>query len=84
MLLGKTKNWCGYILVHTPNHPMADKDGYVREHRLVMEKHICRYLKNEEVVHHINQIKSDNRIENLMLFNNDKEHKTKCTHRRKV
>jgi len=58
----------GYILILTPGHPFAQKDGYVLEHRLVMEKHLCRYLKPDEVVHHINGIKTDNRIENLQLM----------------
>lgn len=64
----------GYIDIKSPNHPRVDCRGYVREHRLVMEKYLGRYLKKEEHVHHINGIKSDNRIENLMLFNNESEH----------
>lgn len=46
----------------------------VKEHRLVVEKFIKRKLKKEEEVHHINGIKSDNRIDNLMLFKTKKEH----------
>lgn len=58
----------GYIQVLLPDHPRADKSGYVPEHTLVMEKHIGRHLKENEVVHHINGVKGDNRIENLKLM----------------
>jgi len=46
----------------------------IYEHHLIMEKHIGRKLKRSEVVHHINNIRDDNRIENLMLFPNNKAH----------
>lgn len=67
-------NGDGYILVYSPNHPFSNKKGYVLEHRLVMEKHLSRYLNPKEVVHHINSNFSDNRIENLKLFLNNSEH----------
>ena len=63
----------GYIAIWMPKHPFAN-NGYVMEHRLVMEKHIGRYLTEEEVVHHKNGIRNDNRIENLQLFANSGEH----------
>ena len=71
---GKRIGAKGYILVHRPNHPKADRDGYVQEHRLVIEKHLGRYLLNSEVVHHINMDVKDNMIENLLLFSSSGEH----------
>jgi hypothetical protein len=65
----------GYVVVLvSPDHPMANKNGYVLEHRLVMAKAIGRHLGPQEVVHHVNGDPSDNRLENLMLFANHSAH----------
>lgn len=65
---GKRKDKDGYVLIHAPYHPFCEAQGYVREHRLVMERQIKRFLFDYEVVHHINGIKADNTIENLQLM----------------
>lgn len=62
------KHSCGYLLAFMPSHPFANIDGYVPEHRLVVEKQIGRIINPSiENVHHINKIRSDNHIENLIL-----------------
>ncbi len=81
---GRIKSKAGYIRIYMPKHPHCDPNGYILEHRLVMEKYIGRYLKPEEVVHHrgirypIDSIenKQDNRTKNLMLFENTGAHLT--------
>jgi hypothetical protein len=62
----------GYVRVLVPDHPKNIK-GYIYEHRYIMETYLGRYLQTWESVHHINEVKEDNRIENLFLCST-KEH----------
>ena len=61
----------GYVLVLLkPNdffYTMTAKNGCVREHRLVIAKHLKRNLHRWEIVHHKNGIRDDNRLGNLQL-----------------
>lgn len=68
---GRKKAHAGYFQIKVfPDdffYPMADYKGYVREHRLVMARHMGRCLHPWEHVHHKNALKGDNGIENLEL-----------------
>jgi len=87
---GLIKDAQGYTHRYSPGHPFEDCNHYVREHRMIMEQWLrkndpehpslieidgIKYLRNEWVTHHINEIKNDNRIENLNLMTG-KEHKS--------
>lgn len=76
----------GYVFIRLqaddPFFPMADSHNAVREHRLVMAKHLGRCLQPWELVHHKGtkypagsaEDKLDNRIENLQLLDDQKYH----------
>ena len=64
----------GYILLKKKDHPFANRQGYVREHRLVVEDKLGRYLTPEEVVHHIDGNVANNHPDNLEVYSSNAEH----------
>lgn len=62
---GRRKSMNGYSQIRNPHHPFCTHDGYVFEHRIIWEQHHNAILLKWADVHHINGIKTDNRIENL-------------------
>lgn len=75
---GRPKTGDGYVLIwinkDNPYYPMRNRKNYILEHRLVMAEHLNRCLEPWEVIHHINGIKNDNRIENLELLPRQCDH----------
>lgn len=64
----------GYIRIKAPQHPRADKEGYVAEHILVWEETHGQRLPEGWIVHHLNGIRYDNRPPNLLGLP-DKKHR---------
>lgn len=62
----------GYILVYKPHHKRAHKSGahtgYVYEHILKVENSLGRELTPDEVVHHIDENRSNNNLNNLLVL----------------
>ena len=71
---GRVLDQWGYVLVYMPDHQDSDKRGYIREHRLKMEKKIGRRLTKNEVVHHIDGNPANNKIGNLKLYGSHADH----------
>ena len=70
-------NWNGGIrrtkdgvLIHCPEHPRADNMGYVKRATLMVEKVLDRFLKANELVHHINFNCFDDRHRNFLVCTN--------------
>jgi hypothetical protein len=71
---GRTTDKAGYVLIYRPDHPHANNHGQVREHRLVAERTLGRYLTPTEVVHHKDDDPSNNAPENLVVYETNGQH----------
>ena len=87
----RRKKWLstrGYVFVYCPEHPKSNNLGFVQEHRLIIENHLKRKLNEKEQIHHINEKRDDNRLENLQLFSSGgkhtKLHLEKCLTEQKI
>jgi hypothetical protein len=58
----------GYLKRYAADHPFAEGRKIMFVHTIIMEQHIGRRLLKEECIHHKNEIKTDNRVENLELM----------------
>jgi hypothetical protein len=64
----------GYVLLYLPTHPFSDYNGYVLAHRVIAEQYLGRYLTASEVIHHIDNDKTNNDLDNLWLFPDQQTH----------
>ena len=60
--------WKGGWVNSNGYHRIAVNGRHTYKHKIIMEKHLGRKLRKNEVVHHINKNKLDNRIENLKVM----------------
>lgn len=65
---GGITNDRGYLIIKLPNNHLASHDGYVRLHDLLAEYYFNHILQDNEVVHHKNEDKQDNRKCNLEIM----------------
>jgi hypothetical protein len=82
---GRMRGSEGYMLVAVPEgHHLRQAHGYAYEHDLVAEEMIGRHLLTGEVVHHINRIRDDNRLENLAVMTASEHARLHAAERRRV
>lgn len=86
---GGRKRHGKYVMLLVKNHPFSDRNGYLFEHRFVVEGHLrgsdpgsrflvdvngVKFLSPDAIVHHKNNVKDDNRVENLEPVSSQYEH----------
>lgn len=64
---GHTVEYGGYLYELCPEHPKANPFGFVKQHRLVVERDLGRLLRRSEHVHHRDEDKTNNALSNLQV-----------------
>ena len=64
----------GYFAYYMPEHHLANGTGFVYEHMIVAEKILGRELNEGEVVHHKDENRKNNSVDNLMVFKTKSDH----------
>ena len=71
-----TPGWKGGDMhVYGYNSVYQVDQKYKYEHRIIFEKYLGRELLDTEVVHHEDEIRDNNDITNLILFNTQSDHR---------
>lgn len=69
----KDSNKNGYIRVWMPEHHRAIR-GYAMRHNIIAEQTLGRELLPNEIVHHINEKRNDDRADNYIIMPNHTAH----------
>jgi DNA-binding transcriptional regulator YiaG len=81
---GTTLTQQGYVDVYKPEHPRANKTGYIRRSWLVIEETTGHVVQPGEDVHHINEVVTDDRPENLSVLSHGEHRKLHNAKRREA
>lgn len=71
---GRRLNANGYVLVKQPGHGRAHHNGEVFEHIIVAELALGHPLPPQAEVHHVNEVRNDNKNKNLVICEDQNYH----------
>lgn len=69
---GKTIDVHNYVKLYKPDFYGASKNGYVFEHRYKIIKKLKRNLRKNEIIHHIDGNRQNNKLSNLLVLTKSK------------
>lgn len=65
---GRTVEYNGYVWEFLPGHPLQNLWGFVPQHRLIAEEMLGRPLSSGEDVHHKDECRTNNALDNLEVM----------------